>query len=88
MQKIIVEIPIGDGCTYNCIITSPIFAESTEAAELAFDNARKNAGKNEHGYPNSFIFAGEEFVESEIERNGEPVFFTIDEYFDDAVQID
>ena len=73
-------IQIGDGCTYACVETVPIMAESVEAAFCSFDDAviaaKKDTPQGWH-----IIWMDRFFNEGELESNGPPEFYTLDEWF-------
>ena len=90
-QKIVMEYPTGDSCTWWATNTHPIRYESPESALVDFEAAWKKA--QEEG-KTSFMIFGREFSVFEFEEcltpfdKGHsrkfiaPNFFTVDEWFE------
>ena len=86
MNQVVMCYSVGDGCTYHCDVTLPIFYESPEQALVDFEKlciaAHEAPWQVSHG---TFVFCGTEFNESDFYEKDVlylPSFLTVDEWFD------
>ena len=86
-MRLVIEFHIGDGCTFSCTETVPLWYESAEAFAVDFEKATLdsyNSGAN----CGDFVFARREWCSNNhgYHANGKfvydaPDIYTVDEWF-------
>ena len=82
-MRLIMELYVSDGFTYDCTITYPVIAESPEAALCELEELATEAARTKEDFEfGGHLFTYNAFVGWDDTVFNAPTFFTVDEYFE------